>query len=126
MAQSLDQQRAKFAWKQAGIGVNEPGYVNLVKGASAFIMNNGLMQALAFYKSRSCSNSKAAQLLLDDLLQWIAKVHKIPLPVDFSSTMPVLFEATSLDHIRITQEVLSMLRWLRQFADALKKNDATS
>ncbi len=47
---SLDQQRAAYAWECVQ-GCNGD-YTNLAKAAPALIMNNGLMQALAFYQSK--------------------------------------------------------------------------
>lgn len=123
MAQTLDQRRAEFAWKRAteGVAVKGKSYVNMTKGASAFIMSNGLMQALAYYQSRSGSNQKEAELLKDDILVWIKDAKVLPGALgDFNSTMNALFLAPSMDLMRTTQEALSMLRWLRQFADALK------
>ena len=123
MAQTLDQKRAEFAWKRASQGVTAKGksYVNMTKGASAFIMSNGLMQALAFYKSRTGSNSEEAKLLLEDILLWIDGVDIFRGGQgDFPATMNALFKATSMEYMRATQEALAMLRWLRQFADALK------
>lgn len=123
MAQTLDQKRAEFAWKRAGQGVAAKGksYVNMTKGASAFIMSNGLMQALAFYKSRTGSNSDEAKLLLEDILLWIRDVEVIGgVKGEFQTTMNTLFKASSMDYMRATHETLAMLRWLRQFADALK------
>ena len=47
---SLDQQRAAYAWQCVQ---NLPkDYDKLAKGAPALIMNNGLMQALAFYQDK--------------------------------------------------------------------------
>src|ERR1022692_2419052 len=116
MAQTLDQKRAEFAWKRASQGVTAKGksYVNMTKGASAFIMSNGLMQALAFYKSRTGSNSEEAKLLLEDILLWIDGVDIFRGGQgDFPATMNALFKATSMEYMRATQEALAMLRWLR-------------
>ncbi len=129
MPQTLDQKRAEFAWQCASDGVKKrkEKYVNMTKGASAFIMSNGLMQALAFYRSRSGSNKEEAELLLSNILSWIHEAKVFPVAPgnvqarnEFPETMGALFKASSIDYMRATQETLSMLRWLRQFADALQ------
>ena len=47
---SLDQQRAAYAWQCVQNVPND--YDKLAKAAPALIMNNGLMQALAFYQDK--------------------------------------------------------------------------
>lgn len=121
--QSLDQKRAEFAWKSAQKGVSEQGkdYVNLVKGVSSFIMGNGLMQALAFYQSREKKEAEARSLLRN-ILGWLSesRVFERVQTDTFESAMNVLFKTDSQHYMRATRETLLMLRWLRQFADALQ------
>lgn len=51
---SLDQQRAAYAWQCVqGCNSRNDDYTNLAKAAPALIMNNGLMQALAFYQDKA-------------------------------------------------------------------------
>jgi CRISPR-associated protein Cmr5 len=133
MSQTLDQKRAGFAWKQASNHVKEHGkdYVNLAKGAPALIMGNGLMAALAFYKSR---DKKHATAVLTDIAGWIAQTKILdsvdapglpaaqardPEAVLFAQIMHRLQHAKSVTYMRATDETLAMLKWLRQFADAV-------
>ena len=118
MAQTLDQQRAQFAWSCASRNAKVDGYREIAKGAPALIMGNGLMPALAFYQSRTGSNQKPAGLMLADLLGWLA-VRKL-VPNNFSGAMVAFFGAPSQDYMLATGETLAMLKWLRQFADAVK------
>ena len=118
MAQTLDQQRAQFAWNCASRNAKVEGYREMAKGAPALIMCNGLMPALTFYQSRTGSNQKPANLILADLLGWLA-VRKL-VPSNFTSAMPAFFGAPSQDYMRATDEALAMLKWLRQFADAVE------
>lgn len=123
MPQTLDQRRAQFAWTEAQKGVQtaHKEYVNMVKGASSFIMSNGLMQALAFYESRkSKKNKNQASLLCDSICSWLKNSRIVNTEAAFDSTMKALFNSDSPTYMRATEETLAMLRWLRQFADALK------
>jgi CRISPR-associated protein Cmr5 len=118
MAQTLDQQRAQFAWNCASRNAKVDGYREMAKGAPALIMGNGLMPALTFYQSRTGSNQKPANLILADLLGWLA-VRKL-VPNNFTAAMTAFFGAPSQDYMRATDEALAMLKWLRQFADAVE------
>ena len=127
MAQTLDQQRAQFAWDsvtQARKAIKEfSDYKNLAKGAPALIMGNGLMPAIAFYESRK--NSAPASVLGNNVLAWLAIRFKDerafqPLPTNFNTAMERLLKADSGFYMRATDEALAMLKWLRQFADALE------
>ena len=81
-------------------------------------MGNGLMPALTFYQSRTGSNQKPAGLISADLLGWLA-VRKL-VPNNFTAAMTAFFSAPSQDYMRATDETLAMLKWLRQFADAVE------
>lgn len=115
---TLDQRRAQYAWERANRNTVVEGYREMVKGAPALIMGNGLMATLAYYHSRTGSNERAAQLVLDDVLGWLARRQIVP--ADFPSAMNAFFKAGAQDVMRATDETLAMLRWLRQFADAVK------
>jgi len=114
----LDQQRAAFAWQrveQAKQKMPEgkySDYKNLAKGAPAMIMNNGLMQTLAFYHSKGKDHHK---LLGGDLVAWMSQ--QFAMPEEYGELMNGLFEADSSHYRRATEESMHLLRWLRQFAD---------
>lgn len=120
MAQTLDQQRAQYAWERASRNAMVDGYREMAKGAPALIMSNGLMSALAYYNSRTGSNEKSAALILADLLGWLAKRQIVP--DDFTTAMTAFFSASSQNYMHAAEETLAMLKWLRQFADAVEKN----
>ena len=133
MAQTLDQKRAKFAWdaaKNANIRLkNFSDYKNLAKGAPALIMGNGLMSALAFYKSRGKDHSTLhhSTLLMQDILNWLSRVNaqyadNAP-TLAFEAAMQAMQGADSIVYMRLTDEALAMLKWLRQFADSVGTSD---
>ena len=124
MAQTLDQKRAKFAWdaaRDASVRLkNFSDYKNLAKGAPALIMGNGLMPAVAFYQSRGKDH---AQQLMQDILKWLSRVNagyaeNAP-SLSFDAAMQALQGADSIMYMRLTDETLAMLKWLRQFADSV-------
>jgi CRISPR-associated protein Cmr5 len=118
MNQTLDQQRAAYAWKVVQGCSKE--YQNLAKGAGALIMSSGLMATLAYYEDKS-KNSKGEydprkkhhKDLLNHILNWILDKN------DFSVAMNTFHSFKSNDYRAATQEVLDLLRWIRQFASAV-------
>jgi CRISPR-associated protein Cmr5 len=119
---TLDQQRAQFAWDAANAARRAfpkfEEYKNLAKGAPALVMGNGLMAALAFYQSRDKAH---ATQLLKDMLGWLARRAGEKATPPFAAAMGAFQTMNSQDYMAATDEVLAMLKWLRQFADALDK-----
>ncbi len=116
MAQTLDQQRAAHAWQCAVKRTRLDGYTALAKGAPALVMGSGLMAALAFWQSR---RKPPADALVADLLSWLA-ARKM-LPAQFDQAMSLMAQQVSASHyMALTDEVLALLRWLRQFAAAVE------
>jgi CRISPR type III-B/RAMP module-associated protein Cmr5 len=119
---TLDQLRAQYAWEKA---LNSRAlkkfdeYCNLAKGAPALVMGNGLMSALALWRSRG---KEHATQLLDDVLIWLAPRTKMESP-QFDDTMARLTQMGSLEYMAATDETLALLRWLRQCADAVAEED---
>lgn len=129
MARTLDQQRAAFAWECAGAAMKRAEakeYKVLAKGAPALIMNSGLMPTLAFYNGKG---GGAAQQLLDDLLRGLSlRLHGQPLqPGQGRQMFPVfmaqLQKAESRSYLRYTDEALELLKWIRQFVDAVEARE---
>lgn len=119
---TLDQQRAQYAWERArqNSGASRvDGYREMVKGAPALVMGNGLMSTLAYFQSRTGSTERAAHALLQDILGWLASRQGDGVPASFPAAMQRLFTDKAPDVMRATDETLAMLRWLRQFADAV-------
>ena len=123
MAQTLDQKRAAFAWPAASTGVARHGkeYVTLAKGAPALIMNSGLMPTLAFYADKS----EAAKALRDDIAAWFHQrfaQHREyqPAPICFEGVMARLHGGSSAFYMEATDEALELLKWIRQFVDAVQ------
>ena len=128
MMQTLDQKRATLAWLFATEGVGRHGteYRNLAKGAPALIMTSGLMPTLAYYKSKG----NAARQLLDDLIRGIE--HRLACRElkagqgisEFGSLMVRLQRGDSATYLRHTDEALELLKWIRQFVDAVEAQGA--
>jgi len=110
--QTLDQKRAKYAWKQVEAHKSTE-YRNLAKSAPALIMNNGLMQTLAFFHAKGQTHHDDLNL---DLRLWLFQ-KKIVSGSEYAQTMNALFTSDSETYMRATDEALALLRWIRQFAD---------
>jgi len=120
--QTLDQERAAFAWEVAAkarrngkIKFND--YVNLAKSAPALIMGNGLMATLAFFQQKS----EEAKELNRALCAWLCGRMGF-LGEGYAEVMEGLHSAPSSAHyLHATEEALEILRWIRQFAPTLKE-----
>ena len=110
---SLDQQRAAYAWQCVSNGVSSD-YVNLAKAAPALIMNNGLMQTLAFYQTKGGEHQK----LMQDVLQWLQQ-QGIVSSTNYVQAMNTLQEMGAQGYRRATVEALEILKWLRQLAPTI-------
>jgi CRISPR-associated protein Cmr5 len=127
MTQTLDQKRAALAWHYATAGMSQQGkeYKGLAKGAPALIMNSGLMPTLAFYSSKG----KPAQHLLDDLIRGLSqRLAGQELKAGqggmlFPKFMEMLQKCESREYLRYTDEALELLKWIRQFVDAVDSGD---
>jgi len=130
----LDQQRAAFAWQRVEeakkrLGKNYDDYKNLAKAAPALIMNNGLMQTLAFFWSKGNEHDPQEfgrhgpdhhDILRDNILHWLHEgCDSIPIPRKYMEAMEWLHSSATSEQYRLaTEETMYLLRWLRQFADS--------
>ena len=143
---SLDQKRAAYAWTCVNVARKELGndyekFVSLVKSAPALIMNNGLMQFLAFCRSKlddeHPAKEKRYRLLLLAVLAWLMffekdtqKAHEAMMQFkkiknenqkrSYQYIMEKLHISSSSEYRLKTQEALELAKWLKQQADALK------
>jgi CRISPR-associated protein Cmr5 len=122
MDRTLDQRRAAFAWQAASAGMVRHGddYKRLAKGAPALIMASGLMPTLAFYAAKR----EAHEMLLNDICAWLTqrfaeRSEYRPAPHDFAGVMAKLQGQSSTFYLEATDEALEILKWIRQFVDAV-------
>lgn len=116
---TLEQKRSQAAWamSQEGIALAAGEYTNLAKAAPALIMNNGLMQTLAFYEDKGKQHH---QVLAGHLRRWImVRAGGADNDPGFAPLMGILLQADSATYRQATEESLLLLRWIRQFAAAL-------
>lgn len=121
---SLDQKRAAYAWQCVQNVPND--YDKLAKAAPALIMNNGLMQTLAFYQDKGKTKEGVMDrhhALNAHLMCWLGQQFggtSFPLAqnASFGTVMPALYNARPELFRRATEETLALLRWIRQFAAA--------
>lgn len=133
MARTLDQQRAAFAWEcvtMRSAGKHWKEYRNLAKGAPALIMNSGLMPTLAFYQGKGKESDQAPWLLLDDVMRGLfTRLENKKLDADkgrplFGAFIKSLQSENSHTYQRATDETLEILKWIRQFVDAVDQRPA--
>jgi CRISPR-associated protein Cmr5 len=112
---NLEQKRAAYAWKCSQNCSSD--YVNLSKSAPVLIMGNGLMQTLAFFNSKK--DKQHHEDLNRHIFGWLKKRFPVP-KADFKSVMEFLHNSKSLTYRQATEETMELLRWIRQFAAAVK------
>ncbi len=108
---NLDQQRAAFAWQQMADTNLNGEYKTITKSAPALIMNNGLMQTLAYLEGKKGK----ASILGQHIAQWLQQTQLLD-STRYQDVMQQLQQIDSDKYRRATDETLKYLRWLRQFA----------
>ena len=88
--------------------------MNLAKAAPALVMNNGLMQTLAFYASKGKNHHEK---LADHVSEWLRQQGYVA-AASFAEVMTSLQGADPLRYRQATEEALALLRWIRQLAPA--------
>ncbi len=126
---TLDQQRASFAWQSAVAGCDKAGdeYRRAAKSSPALVMSSGLMPTLAYLYAKDGAHRR----LCDDLCRWLRSGHGEALGIaasdaGFAEIMNALHGCRSEDYLRATDEILELLKWLRQYADAVAHAGATA
>lgn len=116
---TLDQKRAAYAWTKLASPTKE--YVNLVKGAPALVMANGLMQALAYYQDKS----QEGRQLVTHVGQWLKEQGLTP-GDDFESVMRSLHQGDAVKYMHATTETLELLKWIKQIGAAKLAREGTN
>lgn len=124
---TLDQQRAGYAWEKAEEAshlIYE--YTNLAKSVASLIMNSGLMQTLAFLQAKSSRDHPQYEVLLVHLTKWMgmrfmSRAKDAP-PPGFAIVMQGMYQMDSSTYMQVSNEMMALLRWIRQLADARKSS----
>lgn len=112
---TIEQERAKYAWQCISKVKNENfagDYRSIALKMPSLILTNGLGQTLAFLKSKG---EKEHEALLEHINNWI-KRHLV---IEREDILEWIIETASSQQYRLaTMEVLSLLHWLKRFAEA--------
>jgi len=125
MLRSLEQERAKYAWKCVQEVKKEDeqvqkNYNSYVKKASTLIQANGLPNALAFYYNKWKKGEKAYELLYKHIANW-NQLKRLTNNKDILRW--IIDDASSMDVFKATKEVLALLNWMKRFAEAELKGE---
>jgi len=126
LQQSLDQERAGFAWQKVVSIPNGPerkSYGNAVKKCPARIMTNGLGQTLAYLKAEK----GAEQRLYQHLDEWLKRAKTLVWTrIDGQPCEPHtevverITQVSSVIYRQATQETLAVLNWFKRYVDAIQ------
>ena len=126
--QTKQQQRAEFALKSLeefkGSGVKKE-YSQFIVGMPNMILSNGLGQSLAFLKAKSSKKERAFVFkVLKDYLQkeYYSDFEGVSDDFEFLGKINSISQST---YIKMQEEVLKMLEWLKRYARAFE-NDKKS
>jgi len=148
MLRSLEQERANYAWEciqaiKGDIDL-EDKYKSYVRSASTYIQTNGLGNTLAFYKSKFeadlkkkteelkkkgvsekrayeeafnklSADKKAYRLLYAHIDGWFKKHYKINKEI---LEWVISKDTSSIKVFQVTIEIISLLNWMKRFAEA--------
>lgn len=122
----MNHNSSKTTQEQAWIKVNEAKtrlannfgrYRNYAKSAPALVMTNGLIATLAYYQSRNKNEKEAGQFREDLCELALGKSN-------YSESMKDLLEAKPHQYMEKTESSLEVLKWMRQFCDAIYEKEA--
>lgn len=123
--QSLEQERAKFAWECIGeVKEKKSEYASVAKKAPSDIQINGLGQTLAFWRAKGKKDREYEQIYIH-VSKWVlekrlGKKHSKGLlgwVMSEGETDKTKFTSTD-DYRRATTEAIAFLVWLKRFAEA--------
>jgi CRISPR-associated protein Cmr5 len=115
MLKSLEQIRAKKAWdfiNEVKGQSYQKDYRAYVRRASALILSNGLGSVLAFWKAKG---GVAYTKLYEHINRWFKE--RYPKENDILSWITSA-NTSSLKVFKETKEVISLLNWMKKFAEA--------
>ena len=137
MNRVLEQQRAKYALDEIMEINKKPDktfkkdYASLVRRIPTMILNNGLGQTLAFLLSKQ-NKDKDAECLYGQLQTWLCGTNtpedknRFPRRIYIGSTPDLIGQIMGNDrhkYIHAQVEAMSLLNWMKKFADAYLPQD---
>lgn len=131
MKHTLEQLRAKYALDVINNKISNSKaaeYGSIVRRLPSMILNNGLGQSLAFLKAKAKSDDRNSNennemdLLYKDLQDWLCGEidnDKHPRRIyKEGEFIKLLIEGDRSQYFQAQQESLSLLTWMKKFADA--------
>ncbi|MEE1289876.1 MAG: type III-B CRISPR module-associated protein Cmr5 [Spirochaetota bacterium] len=120
------QQRAEFALKSLNKYKNggvPKEYSQFIVGMPNMILSNGLGQSLAFLKAKSSKEERA--FVFDILKKYLLQEYKLDFANvnDDFSFLEKLNSVSQSNYIKMQEEVLKLLEWLKRYARAFEKED---
>jgi len=116
MNQTIEQRRARHAWKvvsELGEDGGAQEYAREAKKLPVRILSSGLGQALVFLAAKSTKKEKVAQIS-EDLSRWVLEEQKL----GKGDLLENIIQGDADFLRRATAESLAYLQWLNRFAEA--------
>lgn len=128
----IEEGRAAYAFTAVKKAVNDSNIDNkelrsYIKKMPTMIQVNGLGQTLAFYYSKKDSNRRQNQyqVVYKMVAEWILKYKYPHLSENYTDDLvECVINLDSKQYKLVTNEVMSLLNWLRRFVEGMtKEND---
>jgi CRISPR type III-B/RAMP module-associated protein Cmr5 len=115
---NINQARAKAAWKYAEASNNKGNYGSYAKKFPMYVMNTGLLNAVAFAKSKG-----EWKQIYDDIQDWfsiepqelIKEKLALNAPKGDKALIETLLELNDNELRQVKSEILALFTWLRRF-----------
>lgn len=122
--QTKQQKRAEFALRELSqykTGGVPSGHATFIVGMPNMILSNGLGQTLAFLKAKS--SKKERDFVFNVLKKYIQQEFSTFSSADDDfSFLEKLNSISQSEYIKIQEEVLRMLEWLKRYARAFEES----
>lgn len=133
LANKLERGRAEFAYKRVKQTLQEikkestkKEYRSYLRKIPQMILSSGLGQTLAFVFAKS-KEGNAYKLIYDQITEYLKSdfTSSIKMPPDKNDLIEWVVSLDSHSYRYVTQEIISILNWLKRFAEGMIKDEKT-
>lgn len=128
--EDLERSRANFAYNCVKEAIGKFGeksetlkeYRSYLRKIPSMVLNNGLGQTLAFIKSKSKGGS-AYEIILKQLTSYFKNYFQARVRIAQDDILPWVISLSSEDYRFVTEELLSLINWMKRFAEGMIESD---
>ncbi|MEO0229376.1 MAG: type III-B CRISPR module-associated protein Cmr5 [candidate division WOR-3 bacterium] len=130
LLEDLERSRANFAYKCVKEAIGKFGeksetlkeYRSYLRKIPSMVLNNGLGQTLAFIKSKS-KGGNAYDIILKQLTNYFKSHSPARIRITQDDILLWAISLSSEDYRFVTEELLSLINWMKRFAEGMIESD---